>query len=800
MARGAVWCFLIAALVASGAGAQSQEDIFKKVFGNKTSAARQLDAELEVDGYARNSVTIKIQGKALTEVNLAQLAEQLADLLDDPSAACLAAPGTPAASVTQAGDCGIALRYDPGTLKLVADVPADHRREQSLAVRAARPLAAVTAPPAALSAYLNFSGSARRLDNGRFVENGQALGLDGAIRWHGSTLEFDGICAPGGCTPGLRSLVYDQLSTLRRWRLGDLPDAHAGAIGLPFLRGIGVGTAFELAPAQSYTPDLDAPLELNSPSTVEVLINRRSVQRFQLPAGRYSLRDFPLAFGANDAQLLITDAAGRQETRNLEAYVDLALLDEDRSRYGLAIGQPLLAIDSIDGPLRPWLASAEYARGIGPRTTLALAAASIPELDRSALDVSLTQALGNWLVGSQLGCSLGELQGCRGELRFRRAGDPLQPRPGWHLEGAAGYRQGSYGDLLGLGSDSDSATLLLRASRSVLERYSLALGMRSAWNASDSTSSSLSAQFGGRIGRQIAFRVAVERAFGAAAVADTRISASVSMLFDHARQSIQVDAETPQALQAARWQLNHGGMRGGYNATLGATRSDESASQEAAASYRQERFGVDLSYARFAPVSALAAQETRLTMRSALVYADGHIGITERVLGSFGIVAPIDPVAAGTVYINPVDDDYLASSLGPGPAVIPNLRAYEARPLVLVLPELARDHDPGELFPVTLPGYKGGVVIRAGGAATLRLQARIVAADGSPLEMRSGRLEPASGAPAIPVFAGRGGRLRASGLTAGAWTLIFDGSPPRRHELIIPADAVGTLDLGDIAP
>lgn len=790
----------IAALAADGAGAQSQEEIFNKVFGNKAAAERALDAELEVDGYARESVAIKIKGKALLTVDLTQLNERLVDLLDDPTAACLAAKASAPDVLSEAAACGVDLRYDPATLKLVADVPAEHRREQRLAVRAPRTLAAPSASDAQLSAYLNLSAALRRLDNGRGIDSSEALGLDGAVRWRGSTFEFDAICAPGGCTPGLRSLVVDQPQTLRRWRVGDLPDAHAGSIGLPSLRGIGVGTAFELAPAQSYTPDLDAPLELNAPASVEVLVNNRIVQRFQLPAGRYSVRDFPLSFGANDAQLRITDAAGRQQTRTLEAYVDLALLDEDRSRYGLALGQPPLALDDQGTPVQPWVASAEYARGIGPRTTLAVAAASIPALQRHALELDLTQAIANWLFGVDLGCSIGQARGCRANLRFRRGGDPRSARPGWQFEGVAALRQASYADLLGAAADGDSASLLLRATRNLSDRYSLALGLRDSWNRAAGNRGTASIQLGGRLGAGLGFRVGVERDDGGALPADTRVTLSLSLQFDQARQSLQLDSESTDALHAARWQLNRGGMRGGYDATLGVADSDSASTQDAAASYRQERYGVDLSWSRFAPTAGLAASDTRAVVRSALVYADGQFGISERVLGSFAIVAPADPAAAGTVYVNPVDDDYLASSLGPGPAVVPGLRAYEPRALVLVMPELAPDHDPGELFPVVLPGYKGGVVIHAGGGATIRLQARILDADGAPLEMLSGRLEAEAGGTPIPVFAGRAGRLRAGGLHPGRWTLILDTHPARRHALILPAAAQGVVDVGDLKP
>lgn len=790
---------LICLLLAGQAQTQapSREDLFKQVFGKRADKEQKLEAELELDGYPRDGVAVTVKGTAVLDVDVTVLIERLADVLDAPTSACLQAIDPKGDRVAAAADCGLSLSHDPASLKLRAVLPADHRVEQALDVRRSLTPRTATATDASVSAYLNLSASLRRLDSGREIRSDQGLGLDGALRWRGTTFEYDGLCGSGGCTPGLRSLVYDHVASLRRWRAGDLTEARAGTLGLPALRGLSVGTAFELAPALSYTPDLDTPLELDTAASVEVLVNGRPVQRFQLPAGRYSVRDFPLAFGANQAELRITDAAGRLQTRTLEAFVDLALLDENRSRYAFSLGQPVIAVDDAGSLVQPWTLAADYARGIGPRTTISAAAASIPALQRSAAELGLTRAFGRWLVGSELACSFGQSQGCRADLRFRRGGDPTEARPGWRFEGALGYRQADYADLLGTGNRSDSASLLLRGARALGDGYNLAIGVRSAYS-DGSQDSVLSAQIGGRLLRNLGFRVSAERVLGE--IPDTRYSLSLTWLYDRARQSLQLDAESTDQLSAARWQINRNEQRGGYSASVGSSHSDLLDSADASFSYRHERAGADVSIGRFAPAEGLAAQDARLTVRSALVYADGEFGMTERVLGAFAIVAPSDPVAAGTVYVNPVDVDYLASSLGPGPAVVPALRAYDARALVLVLPELARDHDPGELFPVALPGYKGGVVVRAGGAPTLRIEARIVDADGSPVTMVSGSLQAEAGGAPLPVFAGRDGRLRAAGLTPGRWTLVLDTRPARRHAIVLPADASGVLDLGVLTP
>lgn len=786
-------------LVPPPAAAQSREDLFRQAFGNRQTAPRQLELELEVDGTARDSVPVTVAGQTLREVATTVLAERLADLLDPDAAACLAQLGADRQRVEDVAGCGFALSYRPAELRLVVSVPTALRREQALSVRAPRTEPAASTAAERLSAYLNFAGTLRHTQRGQSGATRQALAVDGAVHWGQSTFEFDGWCAEQGCVSGLRSWVHDDPEALRRWRLGDLPDAAADGLGLPGLRGVSVGTAFELQPLRTYTPDLDAALELAGPTTLEVLVNGLVVQRLQLPAGRYEVRDFPLLSGRNDAELRLTDAAGRQEIRTLEAYVDLALLDAGRWRYGLLAAQPRLPVASPGAAQHPLVLAGEYALGLSPRATVSAGAVWVDAPGRSAASVGLTHAVGEWLLGGQMACSFGRFRGCHAELKFRRSA------PGgagstavWQQEGALGWRQPGYAELFGepLGAGGE---WLWRATRGLGERYQLALGARGQWTASHRSRSTLSALLGGRIGRQGSLRIGLEQGLGGTGRGSTRAVLNFTWLFDQARQSLQWQLESPDAQQTARWQLNRAGLRGGFNAGLAASYGGGVDSVEAAASYRHERFSSAWAYSRFAPADAVASTETRWTVRSALACVGGQCALGERVLGGFAIVKPTDPAAAGTVYVNPVDADYLASSRGPGPALVTGLRAHEPRALVLALPELAPEHDPGELFPVVRPGYKGGVLVPTGGAPLVRLAVRLLDGSGAPLGMTSGRLEGA-GRPPIPVFAGRTGALRASGLTPGRWLLVLDTRPVRRHEFEVADGHVGLLDLGDLRP
>ena len=403
-------------------------------------------------------------------------------------------------------------------------------------------------------------------------------------------------------------------------------------------------------------------------------------------------------------------------------------------------------------------------------------------------------------MGSELSCASAGSRECAANLRFRKGGDLRREEPGWRIEGSLSARRGAMADSNLPASNEERMQLMLRGARSIFERYNLSIGLRAAWGAQAATSGSLSTQLATRLGRHFSLRLGVEKAFGQEQLDDTRFVMSLSTLFDGARQSLQFDADSLDNVQATRWQFNAGQMHTGYSSALGLSDSDFGRNVDANASYRQERFGGDFSVVRAMPTAGVDASESRITLRSAVVFADGQMGLTERVLGSFGLVVPEDGAAAGAVYVNPVDDDYLASSLGVGPAVVPSLRAYEARMLVLSLPDLAPNRDPGELFPVVMPGYKGGVVIRAGGAPTVSIEAHVLKADGTAAEFISGHFERADDPVRRAVFTGRGGRLRATGLAAGKWTLVLETNPRTQHRVTLGDGAGGVIDLGVLKP
>src|SRR3546814_6965583 len=67
-----------------------------------------------------------------------------------------------------------------------------------------------------------------------------------------------------------------------------------------------------------------------SPSTVEVLVNGAPYQTLDLQPGTYSLDDLPIQIGSNDVQLVVRDAAGREQVTRFDYFFDPIDLAADR--------------------------------------------------------------------------------------------------------------------------------------------------------------------------------------------------------------------------------------------------------------------------------------------------------------------------------------------------------------------------------------------------------------------------------------------------------------------------------------
>lgn len=768
------------------------------VFGKREVRVQQLEVSTRIDDTVVGDVGVSIRLDRVLAIDRDALVELLRPWINDESLACVVE--LPEQFDPALGEpCGIQPRFDPTALELQVALAVERRRERQLAMRPARMVGSIQQRQGT-SAYLNLALAGRDSPD---RSSRMATLFEGALGRGASTLEFEGGCEGSRCLLDSASLVHDQPDRLRRWQLGDLSGPRAGTLALPGMRGIMLGTDFELQPGTGFTPQLQAPLELERPATLEVWLDGRLLRRDRLGPGRYRLEDFPVGFGWNEAVVRITDDAGLVQTQTLQTYVDFSLLDEGISRFSLALGYPTIALQQ--GPEhfdRPWILAAEHARG-WRHGTLGVATVSVPEFGYHAAELAWSQGRERRLWGAQLGCSRGQATGCRISLALRQ--DAEEYAAGWQHQLQLDWWGPRWQDLIDEQPRGEAFAASWRAYRPLSDRWQLALATQLRQPANRREVAALGAQLSARLADGWSLRLGLERTLqreSGATSGDVGVSINVGWLFDRARQSISADYSGIDRAGSLGWQNARGGQSGGWASGVVHSESPTTTLQAASARWHAERWSGEASFAR-TDAAGLGSREVRLLSRTALVYAEGAFGLTERVNGGFAI---LEPAAAdvGPVYVNPTGEDYLASDRGPGPAVVNNLRPYQPRELAISMPLLPVGRDPGELLPNLMAPYRGGLRVALGGQRSINLRALVLDASGEAVSMLAGtlrRLDCEPGCPPpLPVFVGRGGRLTAMGLSAGRWALDLQGSPPRRHIFEVSAETSDGLDLGELRP
>lgn len=824
--------------VRAAASANTTDALYEKVFGRKRPATQAQRASLPVyfDGTELGQVPGMVAlDPDQTSFDMPALLELLRPLAQTPALDALAAQAKPDGSALPAALSrdGITVAYDPGPQLLRVIIPAIARQERQLAVidRSATARSYMVVPQADFSAQMNMRAAIDYLSiPSAFGQNGLgplAVSVEPALNWRGWVVEGEAYYREDGVhrfSRGPVRLVRDVESMGIRAQLGDLSTPVTGNQVGRAVAGLSIAKNFSIRPYDLVQPAGSREFVLESPSTVEVLVNGRAMRVFRLEAGPYNLNNFPGASGTNDVRIRITDAFGREQVIDFPFFFDSQLLGVGIQEYGYTIGVPSRVDNDIyrydsDDPLL----SAYHRVGLSDNFTLGLGT----QINRRETTVT-GEAL--------LATSLGTL-GVEPSLYLRRRRDPgaLAPTDPTEPERLTGYagtlRYRSYGN-----GESvwDNRSLTAQVSwyspefRSFGSAFVNDTKLDAAARITQPILSNLTASLGGRY-RQVRGETLVD-SYGidlslrrrlwqtgsldltfshgreTDGTRDTGVYVNTRFLFDGGRQSAGVNVDTIEREQRLDWRYQslqpvdaldagleivneQGGEGDRINGNLG---------------YTHQRFEAQLRHnlvRRALNDDRGYENRTQLTAATALVYADGHVGITRPVSNSFAIIAAHPRLDGAAVGVDPVDDQYLAESGALGPAVVPNIAAYLVRPLLLDVPDAPANYDLGNDRPAVRPGYRSGTVVTIGTDAVASVTGILMAADGSPASLLSGVLRPVGAGPdakEIPFFTNRRGLFRVEGVRPGAWELQVHGVEMPPHPVQVDASDSGDINLGTL--
>ncbi len=200
-------------------------------------------------------------------------------------------------------------------------------------------------PPSPVSAYLNIYGAQDYVDSASSSQyRGRQpfrMSTDGALNVNGWVFENSSDFIENDPRPWQRGdarLVHDLPDDMIRTALGDLSYPVEGFQSFQPMLGLTVARDFDLQPYRVSEPTGQTSFFLNSPSRVDVYVNGSKVQTLQLNSGPFNISDFPVVGGSNDVKLVITDAAGRVEVRNVDIVSDTNLLAAGLNKFAYNIG------------------------------------------------------------------------------------------------------------------------------------------------------------------------------------------------------------------------------------------------------------------------------------------------------------------------------------------------------------------------------------------------------------------------------------------------------------------------------
>ena len=778
-------------MISASSRAQDRNALFEQVFGKKSNAAapQDIDIELTVESRAIGTLKIPVSGNSVVSLPKRDFINAVEPLLRSEAIEKIDTLPDP---LTTSGlnALGIATEYQPSRLKLALEIDPNLRKAWDIQISPVLPPdqtrtrympASVAAAANLETTWLNdpFSGSQVRTN------------IDPFLHWNGWVLEGGGNYSSQ--TSGFQRTAV-QLSR-------DIPDQNLRiAIGELIAPGFGMQPAqplyglllqndLSMDPYDPPFPDLKTPLLLQQRSTVEIWVNNRLVDSFRAPAGPLALQDFNLSPGLNDVELRVLNERGGQRSISLNAWFDRIRLDRGRQRFHLGIGSPWTQGSRYPLHQSPVYVAGAYARGLSDRLTLG--ASWLSDHSRNAINVEILSDYGfnHTALQSSISVSRRPLEnlGWHGRMSLRNYGNT---RSQWSWQTELEYRSGDY---VPWGNQSSPGALWQARAR-----FSRALGKRSrvgfAWQAQHNqqdTQHRIDARFQTRLSNKWDLQLSTQ---WNAALGDNDVIVGATVVWQPSDSQQQWRAESDStSFSQTQWQYQHQNAHSGFGVAAAAFSEGGNLGYGADANLHHQRGALTLSTLR---TPGASDSRSRITASTAIVFADGHWGITDRVTDSFVVFAANED--AGTVYVNPQLDDWLARSDIFGNPVVANLSPYLQRGFTLELPEVSIAQDVGETLPVAAPTRKSGIVVKVGPPPTTTVHFRLVTKSGKPQPLKAGQLQDTDTDQSRRFFSNRSGEVLISAVSPGRYTLVVDDTPISTIAPIIIKAAQKPVHLGDI--
>jgi outer membrane usher protein len=705
----------------------------------------------------------------------------------------------------------ITLAYDSEKLALAVGVPVSARGKSSVSLRSASGTSVDTLEPASFSGFVNFRAATDIIERGSNRGVAAPISLvDGAIRLLDVVAEGEAYFSLRSNEPLFRRtgsrLTYDDLKNVVRWSLGDVTPFTRSFQQTRNVAGLSASRFYSvLEPWREFRSTGSQSFSILAASTVETVVNGRTMERKLLQPGNYTLQDFPLAEGANDVQLIIRDEAGRQRTIEFNLYSNRQLLEPGTTEFSTFAGVYSDPTGSGIRYSRDWSTSGFVRKGLSQQLTGGLNMQADADAQQTGVELLLGTGLG--LIGADLAASrrTGGGTGYAGVLTYERVIQTIGASRSLSLRALAEARSADFATPGGLNLREP---LALRASAG----WSLTLGRDS---------------FVGFDGQYARSRGDGETRYSARGIGGIHLGETLAAVgelqWEHGRErdgvlariglrkrlgsraTAQLDVDTRGGVRSS-YQNSAGTGIGAWSGSVDLSRDQGSTSVNANGSYLANRFELGVSqFNAFGGNGGAGVSDMRTSVRvgTSLAFADGVFAVARPIQQAFLIAEPHGSLNGKPVRIDPQQKSEEARSGALGGAVYGTLSAYSPRTLVYDVPEAPPGYDLGAGNVQITPPYKAGYRVEVGSDYHLLVVGRLLDRGGKPITLLAGKATDlrAPKRPALTMFTSRGGKFGAQGFRPGKWRIEMpteDG--PTFYEINVKDDLSGTVRLGDLHP
>jgi len=791
--------------------AETEDELFERVFGRPRSHSQAVTVPFFINDQPQGQVIVLASGGRASQIQAAPLLDSTAPILqaDLQTRLVTAVDSEGYLALDQLQQLGMAVIFDQSQLELYVQIPPALRQTNVIDPTGLPPEAAQALPISTVSGYVNilagedivWSGS------GRTGRQPLRLSFDGALNISGWVLEGQANWIEGAdpaFTRGDLRLVHDDPANALRYVVGDLTIPVSGAFQTVVpLAGISVSRNYSIQPYRVTRPTGEFTFFLERPSRVDVYINGVRVQQLQLEPGPQDIRNLALSTGANDIQLVITDDLGQVQQLDFSAALAGSLLAPGLQQFSYNFGFPS---ETVNGQRQyqweePQLSLA-HRWGVSSTLTVGVYTQLTPTFQMIETDGIWASGIGNWAwdVAASHTAELGT--GLAARLQYElppNAQDPASRT----FRAAAEYRSDGF-TTLGSTSPSDDWLILSAAySQKIFDDASLNLGGVYRLGRDGPDTYAFNAGLSSSLGNNLTGSLNLNYSRDQTGQEEARVFLGLSWLLTEQNQSVSLNSRlsnTDDMSSQLTWSRSPERRIGGTGLSFDLSRGSQGYDLLGRLNYTDYRFELGLTQDISWPSQpdTTMTNTSRLTVGTALVFADGHFSWSRPINNSFVMVVPSERWRGQRIGVNPDQEDYLAVVDQFGPAVLPDLQPYYVSRVTLEAPEAPLGYDLGPNEYIVMPSYRSGTVIQAGTEATVFIRGVLVDESGAPIELQAGEVVSISDSDWLPqpLFTNRVGRFALMGLTPGQYEIRLPNRPPVSFE--ITPDQEGLVDLGPL--